>query len=168
MQMHVALSWFIIAWSSLMWPKDYLNMCHIFYYNFSVKFLQSTWIRPQKKSSKPRFLWWHHLSITIQQTLSFQKTRVCWTARAKCSLTYSIPQIHLYYLSLAGVLYHAIVKEHSALTVQHNLVFCNDNVYWMVIDKWCHLKNLGLEDFLWAYPSTLKKKKNYNKIYGTY
>ena len=32
-----------------MWPKDYLNMCHIFYYNFSVNFLQSTWIRPQKK-----------------------------------------------------------------------------------------------------------------------
>ena len=25
-----------------MWPKDYLNMCHIFYYNFSVNFLQST------------------------------------------------------------------------------------------------------------------------------
>ena len=23
-------------------------MCHIFYYNFSVNFLQSTWIRPQK------------------------------------------------------------------------------------------------------------------------
>ena len=31
-----------------MWPKDYLNMCHIFHYNFSVNFLQSTWIRPQK------------------------------------------------------------------------------------------------------------------------
>ena len=31
-----------------MWPKDYLNMCHIFYYNFSVNFLHSTWIRPQK------------------------------------------------------------------------------------------------------------------------
>ena len=23
-------------------------MCHIFYYNFSVNFLQNTWIRPQK------------------------------------------------------------------------------------------------------------------------
>ena len=42
------MCWFIIPWSSLMWPKDYLNMCHIFYYNFSVNFLQSTWIRPQK------------------------------------------------------------------------------------------------------------------------
>ena len=31
-----------------MWPKDYINMCHIFYYNFYVHFLQSTWIRPQK------------------------------------------------------------------------------------------------------------------------
>ena len=31
-----------------MWQKDYLNMCHICYYNFSVNFLQITWIRPQK------------------------------------------------------------------------------------------------------------------------
>ena len=31
-----------------MWPKDYLNMCYIFYNNFSVNFLHSTWIRPQK------------------------------------------------------------------------------------------------------------------------
>ena len=31
-----------------MWPKDYSNMYHIFYYKFSVNFLQSTWIRPQK------------------------------------------------------------------------------------------------------------------------
>ena len=50
----------------------------------------------------------------------------------------SIPQIHLRYLSFAGVLYHAIVREHLALAVQHTLVFWNDNVYWMVIDKWCH------------------------------
>ena len=55
--------------------------------------------------------------------------------------------------AFAGVLYHAIVREHLALTVQHNFVFWNDNVYWMVIDKWCHLKNRGLEDFLWAYPN---------------
>ena len=48
MQIHVDLCWFIIPWSSLMWPKDYSNMCHIFYYNLSVNFLQSTWIRPQK------------------------------------------------------------------------------------------------------------------------
>ena len=49
-QMHVDLCWFIIPWSPLMWPKDYLNMCHVFYYNFSVNFLQSTWIRPQNIS----------------------------------------------------------------------------------------------------------------------
>ena len=30
-----------------MWPKDYLNMCHIFY-NFSPHFLEITWICPQK------------------------------------------------------------------------------------------------------------------------
>ena len=39
------------------------------------------------------------------------------------------------------------MREHLALAVQHNLVFWNDNAYWMVIDKWCHLKNIGLEDF---------------------
>ena len=33
-QMHVDLCWFIMPWSSLMWPKDYLNICHIFYDNF--------------------------------------------------------------------------------------------------------------------------------------
>ena len=35
--------------------------------------------------------------------------------------------------------------------------------YWMVIDKWCHLKNLGLEG-----GRILINRKNYNKIYGTY
>ena len=47
MQMHVDLCWFIMPWSSLMWPKDYSNMCHIFYLKIYVNFLQSAWIRPQ-------------------------------------------------------------------------------------------------------------------------
>ena len=38
-----------------MWPIDYLNMCHIFYYNISVNFLQSTWIRPQNTFFSPDF-----------------------------------------------------------------------------------------------------------------
>ena len=38
----------MIPLSSLMWPKEYLNMCHIFYNNFSVIFLQHAWKRPQK------------------------------------------------------------------------------------------------------------------------
>ena len=61
-------------------------------------------------------------------------------------------------------------KALSTKTIWHNNIYWND-VYWVVIDKWCHLKNLGLEDFLWAYPSTLKKinrKIIINKIYGTY
>ena len=49
MQMHVDLCWFIIPWSSLMWPKDYLNMCHIFYYNFSVNFPSDYLDPPTKK-----------------------------------------------------------------------------------------------------------------------
>ena len=39
-QMRVDLCWFMIPLSSLMWLKEYLNMCHIFYNNFSVIFLQ--------------------------------------------------------------------------------------------------------------------------------
>ena len=31
-----------------MWPKEYLNVCNIFHNDFSVIFLQITWIRPQK------------------------------------------------------------------------------------------------------------------------
>ena len=154
--MHVDLCWFIIPWSSLMWPKDYLNMCHIFYYNFSVIFLQSTWIRPQKNLPNQDSC----CDITCQSPSTkhyhFKRKGHIVSATVQCLIKAklchnSIPQIHLYYLSFAGVLYHAIVREHLALTVQHNLVFWNDNVYWMVIDKWCHNKNLGLEDFLWAY-----------------
>ena len=38
----------MIPLSSLMWPKEYLNMCQIFYNNFSVIFLQHAQKRPQK------------------------------------------------------------------------------------------------------------------------
>ena len=40
----------------------------------------------------------------------------------------------------------------------------------MVIDKWCHNKNLGLEDFFVGVSiySEEKLQKNYIKIYGTY
>ena len=39
----------------------------------------------------------------------------------------------------------------------------------MVINKWCHLKNLGVEDFLVGVSkySEENEQKNYNKIYGT-
>ena len=43
---------------------------------------------------------------------------------------------------------YCIMRQHLALAVRYNLVFWNDNVYWIVIGKWCHLKNLGLEIFL--------------------
>ena len=138
--------WFIIPWWSLMWPKDYLNMCHIFYYIFSVKFLQSIWIRPQKifqtKILVVTSLVNHHpVNIIISIDIAMSDSATC-----KCFVTIAC---HIYtfncYLSFAGVLYHAIVREQLALAVQHTLVFWNDNVYWMVTDKWCHNKNLGLE-----------------------
>ena len=52
-------------------------------------------------------------------------------------------------------LWNAIVTKHLSLTIWHSNIYWNDNVYWMVIDKWCHLKNLGLEDILRADPSTI-------------
>ena len=133
-----------------------IEICAIYFIIIFVNFLQSTWIRPQiifqTKIFEMTSLVNHHpVNIIISIEL------LCQIVSAKCFVTIAFHKIHLHYLSFAGVLYHAIVREHLALTVQHNLVFWNDNVYWMVIDKWCHLKNLGLEDFLWPYPSTLKK-----------
>ena len=49
MQMHVHLCWFMIPLSSLMWPKEYLNMCHIFYNNFLLFF--SSMLRNAHKKS---------------------------------------------------------------------------------------------------------------------
>ena len=43
--------WLVLIYHTLIITnvaKRLLNMCHIFYYNFSVNFLQSTWIRLQK------------------------------------------------------------------------------------------------------------------------
>ena len=67
-------------------------------------------------------------------------------------------------------LWNAIVRDHLALTIWHSNFYSYDNVYWLVIDKWCNLKNLGLEDFLWAYPSNLKKsnRKIIIKYMATY
>ena len=146
MQMHVNLCWFIIPWSSLMWPKDYLNVCHIFYYNFSVNFLQSTWIRPQKifqtKILVVTSLVNHQpVNIIISIDIAMSDSAKCFVTIAFHKYTFAT------FLLQDGVLYHAIVREHLALAVQHTVVFWNDNVYWMVIDKWCHNKNLGLEDF---------------------
>ena len=43
-------------------------------------------------------------------------------------------------------LWNAIVRDHLALTIWHSNIYSNDNVYWLVIDKWCHNQYLGLED----------------------
>ena len=45
--------WLVLIYNTLIInnvAKRLFNMCHIFYYNFSVNFLQSTWIHPQKKN----------------------------------------------------------------------------------------------------------------------
>ena len=82
----------------------------------------------------------------------------------------SIPQIHLRYLSIAGVLYHVFVREHLALAVQHTLVFWNSNVYWMVKDNWCHNK-ISCFGRCFVFVSNYSEdilQENYNIIYGTY
>ena len=147
---------FIIPWSSLIWPKDYLNMCHTFYYNFSVDFLQSTWIRPQKifqtKILEVTSLVNHHpVNIIISKDKVMLDSQ-CQVFSQNGMIQYTCKRkvVKLY-------LWNAIVTKHFALTIWHSNIYWNDNVYWMVIDKRCHLKNLGLEDLLWAYPSTLKK-----------
>ena len=48
MQMHVDLCWFMIPLSSLMWPKEYLNMCHIFYNNVFCYFSSACLETPTK------------------------------------------------------------------------------------------------------------------------
>ena len=156
MQMHVDLCWFIIPWSSLMWPKDHLNMCHIIYYNFSVNFIQSTWIHPQKifqtKILEVTSLVNHHpVNILIS------KDKVLLDSKCKVLSHNGMIQYTCKRKVVKVYLWIAIVTKHLALTIWHSNIYWNDNVYWMVINKWCHLKNLGLEDFLWAYPSTLKK-----------
>ena len=155
--MHVDLWWFIIPWSSLMWPWDYLNMCHIFYYNFSVNFLQSTWIRPQK--NLPNQDSWGDITCQSPFSKHYHFKRQGYVGQSVLSaLSQWHDTIHLQKKGSKGVFVECyIVTKHLALTIWHSNIYWNDNVYWMVIDRWCHLNNLGLEDFLWAYPSTLKK-----------
>ena len=146
MQMHVDLYWFIIPWSSLMWPKYYCNMCRIFYYNFSVNFLQSTWIRPQQqkifqtKIIEVTSLVNHHpVNIIITKDKAMLDNH-CWMLSHNGMTQYTCKRkvVNVY-------LWNAIVTKHLALTIWHSNIYWND-VYWMVIDKRCHLKNLGLED----------------------
>ena len=83
---------------------------------------------------------------------------------AACSLCHNSFTTFLHYLPFAGVLYHAIVRDHLALTIWHSNIYSNDNVYWLVIDKWCHNQYLGLEDFLWAEYSEVLWRKLTEKL----
>ena len=159
MQMHVDLCWFIIPWSSLMWPKDYLNMCHVFYYNFSVNFLQSTWIRPSQKNLPNQDSNWDDITCQSPSSKHYHFKRQGYVGQPVLSaLSQWHDTIHLQKKGIVKVYsWNARLTKHLPLTIWYSDIYWNDNVYWMVIDKWCHLKNLGLEDFLWAYPSTLKK-----------
>ena len=58
--------------------------------------------------------------------------------------------IHLQKKGSKGVFVECYCDKHLALTIWHSNIYWNDHVYWMVIDKWFQLKNLGLEDFFVA------------------
>ena len=147
-------AWFVLICDTLIITNvvKRLYLPYIFYNNFSVNFLESTWICTHKKSSKPRFLRWHHLSIDHHPVnITISKDRLCWTVRAKCSHNDLIQWIHLQ-------------TKGGKVTLLHSNIYWNYNVYWMVIGKWSNLKNHGLEDFLWAYLNILWTKKLTDKL----
>ena len=150
--MHVDLCWFIIPWSSVMWPKDYLNMCHIFYSNFSVNFLQSTWRRPQKIFQTKILVVTCDITCKSPSSKHYHFKRQGYVGQPGLSaLSQWHDTIHICKRKVAKVyLWNAIVTKHLALTIWHSNIYWNDNVYWMVIDKWCHNKNLGLDDFFFG------------------
>ena len=101
--------------------------------------------------------------ITCQSPSSkhyhFKKTRVCWTARAKCSLTmawYNTPAKE----RVAKVyLWNAIVTKHLALTIWHSNIYWNDNVllgWWLTSDVTTRI--LVLEDFFCGRIQVLWRK----------
>ena len=135
MQMHVDLCWFIIPKPSLMWPKDYLNMCHIFYNNFSFNFLQSTWIRPQK--NLPNQYTGCDITCHSPSSKHYHLNRHCY---ARQSVLRALSQWHdasdtCKRKVVKVYLWNAIVRDHLALTIWHSHIYSNNNVYWMVIDK---------------------------------
>ena len=112
-----------------MWPNDYLNMCHIFYYNFSANFLQSTWIRPQKNllnqdpwgditypSPSSKHYHFKRQGNVGQSVLSAHNGMIQYTCKRKVVKVY---------------LWNAIVTEHLVLTTWHSNIYWNDNVYCM-------------------------------------
>ena len=125
----------MIPWSSLMWPKDYLNMCHIFYWSiFLLIFIRVLGYATDIKSSKPRFLRWHHLSMEPSSNIIISKVKVhvgqsVLSARFTMAwYTYTCKRkvVKMY-------LWNAIVTKHLALTIWHSNIYWNDNVYWMLI-----------------------------------
>ena len=156
--MHVDLCWFIIPWSSLMWPKDYLNICAIY---FIIIFLliffrvlgyahknlpnQDSWgdITYQSPSSKHyHFKRQSYVGQPVLQVLS-HNGMIQYTCKRKVVKVY---------------LWNAIMTKHLALTIWHSNIYWNDNVYWMLIDKWCHLKNLGFGRFFCGRIQVLWRK----------
>ena len=150
--------WLVLIYNTLIITnvaKTFKYVPYILLY-FSVNFLQSTWIRPQNifqtKILEVTSLVNHHpVNIIISKDKVMLDSQ-CQVLSHNGMIQYTCKRnvVKVY-------LWNAIVTKHLALTIWHSNTYWNDNVYWMVIDKCCHLKNLGLEDFLWAYPSTLKK-----------
>ena len=149
-------------------------MCHIFYNIFSIIFVKSAMLHPLKKPSKLRFLRWHHLSIISQLAYLEQKTLVCAYLLTGYLITIALhvflqkPITAFLFLMLFWHFWHvasancvcmslwtaiewkcnAIVNRLSVDGKRHTIVFCSKYASWLMIDRWCHLKNLSLEGFL--------------------
>ena len=108
----------------------------------------------------PEHMSWNRIHAIVREHLALAVQH-----GAKCSLT--MAWIHLQKKGSEGVFVECYCdKALCTITIWHSNIYWNDNVYWMVIDKWCHNKNLGFVGV--SMYSEEKLQKKYNKIYGTY
>ena len=109
-------------------------MCHIFYYNFSVNFLQSTWILPTK--NLPNQDSWGDITCQSPSTKHYHFKRHAYVGQSVLS---ALSQWHDTYITYTcqkkgtcskGILFCGMlcVTKHLALTIWHTCT-CS-NIYW--------------------------------------
>ena len=145
-------------------------VCHIFYNIFSIIICQICYAPSPKKPSKLRFLRWNHLSIISQLAYLEQKTLV----RAYLLTGYLITiALHFFLqkpsqpffswccLGISDIasancvcmFVNCHLNENAMLLWTDDcqlmgrdirIVFCSKYASWLMIDRWCHLKNLSV------------------------
>ena len=140
--------WLVLIYNTLVITnvaKRLFKYVPYIYYNFSVNFLQSTWIRPQKNLPN-QDSWGDITTCQSPSSKHYHYKRQGYVGQPVLS---ALSQWHdtIYTCKRKVVKVECYCdKALIALTIWHSNIYWNDNVYWMVIDKWCQLKNLGLED----------------------